>query len=346
MNGNTKKKAPLLSNWRVLLVGAFLGAVLTAGAFAIFLVFVSKAPSLKWAGWTGFGEDTTKEESIEKNAKGQLVKRTEITKHQSEKTLWDFLELLAVPVLLAMLGYQLQHGDLKRTEKQAQVEKDRAKDQAKLESEIAAANLRDQTLQAYVDHMAELLLNQEFRKELLQSKTEYPHSDNSARDVARVRTVTILRRLEGDTQRQARVLHFLGDAEMLKFLLKNANLMEINLQGAILQGANLMGANLQRAILQGANLQFGSLQGANLEGANLQGANLEVAYLQGANLEGANLEGAILRFGSLEGANLQGAKISTADQIKAAKNWEKAYYSPDLRQELGLPPEPSEADKG
>ena len=119
--------------------------------------------------------------------------------------------------------------------------------------------------------------------------------------------------MKNDGERRARVLHFLYDAGLLEI---RESVPFINLRDADFEGANL--------------------ERANLKGANLKGANLGQANLGEANLEQANLEQAMLG----------GNKDSIIDQIKAAQNWEKAHYSPDLRQLLGLPLEPAEAGKG
>ncbi|BAZ71293.1 pentapeptide repeat protein (plasmid) [Fischerella sp. NIES-4106] len=301
MDGKTK-----FSNWIVLLIGLFLGILLTTGAFGIFPVITNKSKTLKWADWTGFGEDTTTEASIEKNNKGQIVKQTDTIKTQSGKTLWDVLNLagtLAIPVLLAILGIWFQRREQKRSEEQAKVEKD-----------IANENLRDDALQTYIDRMSELLLDQE----LIQSEDDSP-----VRDVARTRTLTILRRLKGDEERKVRVLHFLYDAGLLE----------------IKESAPFI--DLRDADFGEVNLGFASLKGAYLMKVNLKGAYLMGAYLKTANLMEANLMEA-----NLMGANLERTKNCNPDQIKAAINWEKADYDPELRHMLGLPPKPSEVDKG
>ena len=111
--------------------------------------------------------------------------------------------------------------------------------------------------------------------------------------------------------------------------LSGAILIKTNFSGAFLLLANLSGATLLLANLEGANLFNAELEGANLGGANLGGAYLRSAYIEGAHFRGANLEG----------ARLLGTKGMVTKQIKEADNWEKAYYSPVFRQQLGLPPE-------
>lgn len=124
--------------------------------------------------------------------------------------------------------------------------------------------------------------------------------------------------------------------------LSNTNLYDAYLVDANLSGANLSGANLNNAYLVGANLSRANLSRAylsavlsraNLNDANLNGARLVGANLIDTNFSGANLTGTIFWNKKYEAMNI------TPEQIKKAKNWEKAIYSPEFRKELGLPPE-------
>ncbi|MBD2033906.1 pentapeptide repeat-containing protein [Leptolyngbya sp. FACHB-321] len=148
----------------------------------------------------------------------------------------------------------------------------------------------------------------------------------------------------------------LNVAHLSRANFRGANLNGANLRGAILRGADLINANLSRADLIDANLIGAILINANLNvahlsRANLNGAKLINADLIGANLSRANLNGVKLINAKLNGANLNGANLIGADlrdtkrvgteQIKEANDWDKAYYSPDFRQQLGLPPQKS-----
>ncbi len=104
--------------------------------------------------------------------------------------------------------------------------------------------------------------------------------------------------------------------------------------------ADLLGANLQEAHLFGANLQEAFLREANLQAAFLREATLQGADLWRANLQGANLERA-----NLQEANLRDGRDLTASQIKAAKNWDLAFYSDDFLKKLRLPPDHNEKVK-
>ncbi len=101
-------------------------------------------------------------------------------------------------------------------------------------------------------------------------------------------------------------------------------------------------ADLREANLRGVNLREANLQGAGMIKADLQEANLVEANLQEATPLGANFQGAVLRDANLQGAKLLTTRGLTVRQVKAAKNWELAFYSDDFLKELGLLPDHNE----
>ena len=100
-----------------------------------------------------------------------------------------------------------------------------------------------------------------------------------------------------------------------------------DLSGAVLQGANLKQARFWRA----------DLRGANLENARLSGADLWQADLSGAILQRANLKQANLSKADLSKADLSSARGLSPFRIKSASEWEKAFYSAEILESLGLP---------
>ena len=345
--------------WRLLLVVVVV-LVIIIGAYWMTPISVKKAENHSWVDWAKSGE-TQATTTIDKKGKNQKITINE--QIYSAKTLWDILDLsseLAIPILLFYFGYQFLQIQKKRAEQQAELENQRVNAQAELEKGIAKDNLSEEAIQVYLERVTDLLLNKELRQELFaDDQSNSSDNDNPGRDVARIITITILRRLEGDEQRQARILNFLRDAELDKFIFKNANLLRVNLKkvnlelvnlkeayldGANLERANLSGANLSGASLEGTNLERASLEGANLsgaylwkaklkraslKGANLEGTNLEGSNLGGANLGGTNLKGADLEEANLEGANFTDAQHLTHKQIKSACFWQKAIYKKD-----------------
>src|SRR5438132_6323397 len=167
--------------------------------------------------WTGFNEQ----------------RGPNILQYQPAKTLWDWLQLLgvlAIPVAVVL-------GVAWFTTKQGQVGDAENKD-----------NQREAALQAYIDNMLELLLAKNLR-----SSTE----DEEVQKIARVRTLTVLRRL--DAERKGSVLQFLHESGLI-----GKDKRVINLTGANLIGANLSGALVTAEqltatkLLQGATMPDGS----------------------------------------------------------------------------------------
>jgi hypothetical protein len=201
------------------------------------------------------------------------------------KSLWDWLQLLIVPLVLAVVALVFQLAN-SRTERQL------AQQRYELDQQIALDKQREDRFQAYLDCLAELMLDKQLR-----SSAE----DAEVRHFARVRTLTVLRRL--DAERKGSVLQFLQEAELI-----NNDEAIIGLHGADLRGAYLRETDLRQIGLRGANLTNATLEGAKLTFADLQGAILEGAKLTFANLREADLSHAtILREQLVEAKSLKGA---------------------------------------
>jgi uncharacterized protein YjbI with pentapeptide repeats len=76
---------------------------------------------------------------------------------------------------------------------------------------------------------------------------------------------------------------------------------------------------------------YAKLNDAYVAVANLSGTNLSNTQLSGADLSGANLVGS-----DLNNADFRKVRNLASEQVKKAKNWEKAAYDDVLRKELGL----------
>ncbi|BAY27644.1 pentapeptide repeat-containing protein [Calothrix sp. NIES-2100] len=138
----------------------------------------------------------------------------------------------------------------------------------------------------------------------------------------------------------------LSDADLRAANLSFANLGLTNLSGADLRfaypiGASLVATNLSDANLSRAYLNYADLRGAKFIGAKLISADLSNATLLLALFIGADLRDANLTNADLSYTNLRYAKNLTPEQVKSAKNWDKAIYDKDFRAKLGLPPEPA-----
>ncbi|KYC34538.1 hypothetical protein WA1_51005 [Scytonema hofmannii PCC 7110] len=148
----------------------------------------------------------------------------------------------------------------------------------------------------------------------------------------------------------------LWKTHMLKSSLQNANLSKADLSEANLKAGNLSKANLQSARLWNtympksrlqdtnlsqANLSQADLNGSDFSRAKLNGANLRNTYmpevsLQNTDLSQADLLQANLSKSDLSGADFRGVRNLTPEQVKSARNWEKAIYDEDFAKKLGL----------
>ena len=256
-----------------------------------------------WAGyryapdWTGFGEYQTPSEPDVERA----------------RRLWDWLELLIVPFVLALGVWWLDRRQKKmeREFEQARLEKDR---------EIAREKRQDATLEAYFDRMAALLLEEGLRDS---------EAGDEVRKIARTRTLAVVRRLDG--KRKAEVVRFLHEAELIQVDSPIVSLRGADLSGAGLYKADLRGTNLRGAGLWEANLGWALLRGADLSGANLRGADLSESDLGRANLREAFLGGADLQGADLQGADLQGVNLVGAF-LREANLFEADLREADLRE--------------
>src|SRR5260370_4517271 len=132
------------------------------------------------------------------------VTRTE--EYQPGKTLWDWLQLLFIPAVLAL-------GAIWYTARQNH------------DLHITLDNQREVVLQTYLDKMSELLLEKHLRDS---------QSDDEVRKIAHVRTLAVLSNL--DNRRKGNVLQFLHESDLI-----NINKPIIYLGGADLGGADLSG---------------------------------------------------------------------------------------------------------
>ena len=322
--------------------------VVVALAALLVCSFVVSAVGWDWTGFTGGYSQVTI------TSTGQSTTTT--TVKPAGKTLWDWMQLLLVPIMLAIGGFWF-----------SQVQRNS-------EQKIASDNQRAATLQSYLDRMSELLLE----KDLLESDR-----NDEVRNVARGQTLTVLGSL--DANRKRSVILFLyesgllfkdgriidlrtlgvrvdadqpsaelgvvplstadvGAADLRQITLSGVFLGKVDLSGADLYGADLrrtnlsdsdLGAcNLREANLNGANLWEADLSGADLREADLRRANLREAYIDGADLRradlreaditGADLTGVDLQAADLSGANLTRAIGTTPEQLKRAKSLKDA----------------------
>src|SRR5260221_1480317 len=195
------------------------------------------------------------------------------------KTLWDWLGLLAALAIPVVVGF----GAAWFTAQQVKASERENKD-----------NQHEAALQTYIDKISELLLHEKLRDSA---------EEDEVRKIARVRTLTILPRL--DANRKRSVLQFLYESDLIN---KGKSII-------VLRDADLSKANLSHVNLREADMSFAILSEANLSGARLLGANLRKVNLCGANLRSAKLYEAALDGADLSFVDLTDA-IITEEQLR------------------------------
>jgi uncharacterized protein YjbI with pentapeptide repeats len=264
----------------------------------------------------------------------------------ARKSLWEFLDLLIVPLALAIIGFGFTFIQDNRQQK---IEDQRAESAIKIEEQRA----QNAALQAYLDQMNDLILDRKLLK-VNKGVPEHERGD-PVHTLAQARTTTAITQFDGENNQA--VTRFLSDSGLLTepallakadlegAKLHKAVLQEANLAGTILKGAdlheaalinadlsakdteaNLTRADLSKAALQEANLTHCTLDEATLTNSTLQRADLSRASLKDANLSHAALQNADLSSAYLSGADLTDANLTDAD-LTDAKGWTREQLS-------------------
>jgi uncharacterized protein YjbI with pentapeptide repeats len=248
----------------------------------------------------------------------------------TEKTLWDWLQLLVIPLALVAVGFVLSSLQSEREQRREEQRTERAQRrearQAARDREIAADNRREEALRGYLQEMSDLMLE----GRLLRGRRS-----SDARLVARTLTLTVLRRLDG--QRKAAVARFLTEAHLLEQGLGRRP--RIDLAGADFRGvelgagsfgavpvdgvvgggvlASFSGADLRGAVFRNATMVSTRFENARLAEADFGGATLVEVDFRGADLTGANLRGARTQFleTSFDYADLQDADLREVELL-------------------------------
>ncbi len=167
------------------------------------------------------------------------------------RTLWDWLKVLVVPMALALVGLYI---DI-------------------VASYIAADRQREESMKEYFREMTTLLIEHKLRQ---------ADKESEVRSIARVRTLTTLRKMDGI--RRGFIMMFLSESNLISRDDPIISLSGANLRAADLTGVDLSNTALQNVYLYGANLDHTEFCGADLTNAVLTEAKLRDSNLMDAHL--------------------------------------------------------------
>ena len=208
------------------------------------------------------------------------------------KTLWDWLEVVGIPVTVVIIAGWFAVA--------AQRAGRRAEEQRERDTERA----REATLRTYLDRVTNLILEHN-----LQNSAE----GSPQRAVAHAQTFAALRTLDGPRKRV--LLQFLKESQLINrdkpiISLHLADLTSVEISHADLSGADLRGVTLRGADLRNANLRNSDFTEAVLTNANLRNSDLTEAILTNANLHNSDLRDAVVTKEQLDSASdLYGALL-------------------------------------
>ena len=222
-----------------------------------------------WADWTGFN------------------KKILLSSNQNnEKTLWDWMELFFMPLVLTLLTVWFNL-------RSSYLEQDRILDQQ-----------REEILQSSIEEISDIFLRNAGSVFSLETGI-----------LLRTKILTTLRLLDGI--RKGIFIQFLYETYFLR-----GNKVKINLFGADLSDIDLFGAQLLEINLQGCLMinscfRFSFLRFSNLSKSNLSNSDFYRAYLKTSNFEGVKMKSANFAFANLEYANFRSAELKNSNFKKA-----------------------------
>ncbi len=186
------------------------------------------------------------------------------------KQLWNWLELLIIPILLVIGGFILENNAEQRI-KDSSIEKEKQeslKEYFKSVQMIVASSSKRNSSKTKPSKLVDNLTY--IDKELIESFTQL-----------------VLSEINGDQKRQ--VVKFLYELELIKCNQQKNCPNVINLDPFDLTEAKLENLDLKKIFLHGANLTSAKLNGTNLEFADLQNTILEKTEFNLARLKNVNM---------------------------------------------------------
>lgn len=280
MNQNHKISLP--AQWRKTLLPILIFLIIILGIWELFQYF----RYINWDRLTGFGEFTS--------PTGEYFRA---------KTLWDWLDLLIVPAVIA-IGVWFLNRNEKKTERETAIQREA------LERSIALNKQRQDSLEAYFDRMSELLLS---------NKLRLSNPKDEVRNIARTRTLAVLRNLDGE--RKGQVVLFLYEAKLINaedpiVNLSGADFTETKLQNVALTEINLSKTNFSKANFSNAEIAKANIRNAQFTEVDFSNSKFNKVDFSYSNLRNARFENSNLDFSTFYGADLSNSMLLKASLEK------------------------------
>jgi len=232
--------------------------------FVFFLIKWAVNPNMS-PEWTGFGAYDESKQGVR------------------AKTLWDWLDLLVIPVVLAVIAWLYKEH-----------EKFKNKNNEKTQRQ-------NQALDDFIKIITDLNLNHGLA-------TTSPK--DGTKEIARSRVILILESIEGE--RKGEILQFLYESKLIdmnpKLVLFGANFNKIQLSGIDLSEAEIRGAYFIDSDIQNVNID-----NSIFIGCNFKNSNFSKSKVYKTDFSYSNLSGCLFNDMDLSSVNFEGANLSKAD---------------------------------
>lgn len=225
-----------------------------------YLAFLPEPPA-----WTGFGK-SIKDEKIE-----------------PAKTLFDWLDLLIIPLSIGLLGWLYKEAEKSKTQRS---EEERS---------------RNESLNSFFNIITDLL-----------QKNDLSGSpSNQTKAMAKTRINMTLSQLDGG--RKGQLLQFLYESDLIdvspKLKLLGANFNDSILDQIVLGSSEIRGAFFKNALIKNANLNGIILNSCNLENVDLSGSLVDNSDFAYTNLKNSKMKNMDLTTVNFEGVDLTNADL-------------------------------------
>ncbi|WP_228008328.1 pentapeptide repeat-containing protein [Microcystis aeruginosa] len=197
-----------------------------------------------------------------------------------KKSFWDWLQLLIVPLMLALGAFYLNSAADFR------------------DYQIAQEQKHQEILTDYFSKMQGLIVETKKIKETSGYKESHPKDKEANllqefRSTAKALTLSVLEQLDGE--RKGKVITYLAESQLINKIdpliqLGGANLQKLELKGRqVFSSINIVGANMTATELSDILISDSDLSTVNLTDAVLQDVTFENSDLSGINFDGASL---------------------------------------------------------
>ncbi len=229
-----------------------------------------------------------------------------IEKELHYRTLWDWLELLIIPIVLVFIAYWLNRRSQEIENKQKVEQQSKQDAQKKKEFEQEEDRKSEEALQNYIDRMTDLLLRGNH-------KIADSVDGSIIRKVARSMTINTLRVLGKFDRRQGLVILFLYESGLINkensFIdLHGADAMDVQLNLATIESANLSDINFNEA-----NFEYSILTNTDFSNSRFRLANFYSAFLENAQFYNSTIWISNLTSTSLTNANFSKSTLNETD---------------------------------